>query len=279
MSQAEKSNSTSRLSRRTALAALAGTAAAGVSALPAGAAAPIEPDPIYAALKRHRLAWNDLNSQCSALADTAEAEAALDALHDAELEARNELSEPTTIAGAAALLYYVSDMEEKGAALGEFLDANQLAKALAKMSGTAGLSVAAVAGAVALPAAAAEVDPIFAVSADHRAAVEAWCRAISADGPDDRELSAAEDAADDRRAAAYWEVLTAQPTTLAGVAALLAHVGTPQFLDEPGPEHEDERETFLSTPNHDGGGDWKRAAQDLPVRLAETMRGLIRGRS
>src|ERR1700733_10212141 len=108
MSQAEKSNTTSRLSRRDALAGLSVAAAAGV-ALPALAGTSIEPDPIYASIERHRLALNALDSRCSALdeAETPEAKEELDALYEALAHAEF-FTEPTTIAGAATLLRYVA---------------------------------------------------------------------------------------------------------------------------------------------------------------------------
>jgi hypothetical protein len=53
---AEKPNTTSRLSRRDALAGLSVAAAAGVAALPAGGA---EVDPIFAMIELHRKAWLD----------------------------------------------------------------------------------------------------------------------------------------------------------------------------------------------------------------------------
>jgi hypothetical protein len=55
MSQAEKPNTTNRLSRRTALMGLAGTAAAGATALPAAA---LGVDPIFAVIDQHREAWS-----------------------------------------------------------------------------------------------------------------------------------------------------------------------------------------------------------------------------
>jgi hypothetical protein len=156
---------------------------------------------------------------------------------------------------------------------------------LSRRSALAGLAGAAAAGATALPAAALGVDPIFAVIAEHRAAVEAWIKAIDAEADEELEDGTPEaEAADaasadamDRREDAWWEVMTIQPTTLAGCVALLAHVGLPEFLKEPELEHEDGRETFLSGAIHGWGGpgSCKMAAQDFPVRLAETMRALI----
>jgi hypothetical protein len=110
-------------------------------------------------------------------------------------------------------------------------------------------------------------DPILALIAKHRAAILAWSREIDAgneDADDERDL----------RDDLHWEILNVQPTTLAGVAALLAHVGEPEFIKEPRPGCEDGRETVLSILIH-GEGEWKRASQDFPLRLAETVRKLI----
>jgi MoxR-like ATPase len=69
-----------------------------------------EPDPIFAAIAAHRQAWKNLDG-CSALdeADTTEADAELDRLWLAHDNARAALINPTTTAGAAALLRYVAE--------------------------------------------------------------------------------------------------------------------------------------------------------------------------
>jgi hypothetical protein len=131
-----------------------------------------------------------------------------------------------------------------------------------------------------------EVDPIFAVIAEHCAAIDAHCRAVCIVsemmdfGPDkDPRYDAAKDVSDmahDRMSDAMWGVLTEQPTTVAGVAALLAHVGRDEWLDNSEPGYDDQKETLLSTFIHeDFSHEFKRAAQDFPVRLAATMRSII----
>jgi hypothetical protein len=100
MSQAEKPNNTNHLSRRRALAGLSVAAAAGVAALPAGAAA--EVDPIFAAIERYKAAVRARGVVLAAEYDSDEDRDAC----DAEWEAFDGLFEttPTTIAGIAALL-------------------------------------------------------------------------------------------------------------------------------------------------------------------------------
>jgi hypothetical protein len=66
-------------------------------------------------------------------------------------------------------------------------------------------------------------------------------------------------------------VLTVQPTTLASAVALLAHIGQPEFL------WLESDETFLTTANENTDEELKRVGRDFPLRLAETLRGLIGG--
>ena len=94
---------------------LAGAASAAV-AIPT-AAAPM-PDPIFAAIEAHRAAWAALEKDCSRLSDesTPEAEAEFDRLNAAVEEAVGTLvdTQPTTMAGAVALLRHVAEHEDKG---------------------------------------------------------------------------------------------------------------------------------------------------------------------
>ena len=156
---------------------------------------------------------------------------------------------------------------------------------LSRRTALAGIAGAAAAGITPAIAATAEPDPIFAIIAEHCAAIDAHCRAIHISGSmvdggpnKDPRYDAAKDVSDkslDRMYDAMWDVLTEQPTTLGGVAALLAHVGRDEWLEnEPG--YEDQRETLLSTFIHeDCSHEFKQAAQDFPMRLAETVRSLI----
>lgn len=78
-----------------------------------------EPDPIFAAIAAHRQAWKNLDG-CSDLdaAETPEADAELERLWGAEENARKALVNPTTIAGAGALLRYTQDHQEDIDAVG-----------------------------------------------------------------------------------------------------------------------------------------------------------------
>jgi hypothetical protein len=156
------------------------------------------------------------------------------------------------------------------------LTAASAAAAAAALAGGAG----GISDAIAMPGT-ADVDPIFAVIAEHRTALEEYLRAVMVSGamishgPDkdpnydsaDNETRGASDWEQD----ALYDVLTTQPTSLAGVVALLAHVALPEFLRE---EPEFENETILSAWTN-STGKLKQASLDFPARLAETMRGLI----
>jgi hypothetical protein len=128
---------------------------------------------------------------------------------------------------------------------------------------------------------AAEVDPIFAAIAEHRARMRAWADAMEADdmAETDEAFEAATDAMDatsEAFEASIGPVLTVQPTTIAGVAALLEHVGQEEFLGMSRGGDRDHYETVLTTwLNTDSDDPKKRIAQDFPLRLGETLRGLI----
>jgi hypothetical protein len=123
-------------------------------------------------------------------------------------------------------------------------------------------------------------DPILAVIAKHRAAVEEWNRAVAIWAPMNPVEDPNYEAADadvveclTQVDLALWEVLTVQPTTLPGVIALLHHAGQSEMLREHGRRG---RETVISTCMNSTGS-LKRAAQDFPIRIAKTMGGLIKG--
>ncbi len=129
----------------------------------------------------------------------------------------------------------------------------------------AGLSVAAAAGVAALPAdAAAEVDPIFAVIAAYRAAVQAYCAACNA--PDDE---CDEDLVNETclaRIDAIAELMSCRPTTLPGVVALLEQLGEPDHGHDP-------EDTVLV--GSVGNEPLKALVNELPCVLAETLRNLL----
>ena len=83
--------------------------------------------------------------------------------------------------------------------------------------------------------------------------------------------NAATNDASDWEQYALYDVLTTQPTTLAGIVAVLAHAG----LRESVTEDDLETKTFLSMCANARDDELKQAAQDFPARLAETMRNII----
>jgi hypothetical protein len=118
-------------------------------------------------------------------------------------------------------------------------------------------------------------DPIFAVIEDRKAAVEAYNSAVDLTsdmlptGPEYWAARAVIDTASDRLTEVNLLILTTQPTSLLGVAALLQHVGLPEYLEEGD-------ETLLSTYIHENANDKrKQAALTFPTRCAETIRNLV----
>jgi hypothetical protein len=121
-------------------------------------------------------------------------------------------------------------------------------------------------------------DPIFAVIAEHRAAVIARAVALrntfgfGGGPPDEPEDSPAHvanqkayDDAEDREGEALRAVMTDQPTTLAGVAALLEHVAQHEFLKESDlPNSASSRETFLTSQNYCGNKKVRTGLPDPP---------------
>ena len=120
-------------------------------------------------------------------------------------------------------------------------------------------------------------DPIFAVIAEHVAATKAYVASCHAD------TATTDDALMERSEDAWLAVVTTQPTTVPGVAALLAHVGRSEFLgEEENRSGDPETETVLSS--WINGADPKRefsiAARTFESRLSEALRGIIeRGRA
>jgi hypothetical protein len=71
-------------------------------------------------------------------------------------------------------------------------------------------------------------------------------------------------------------VLTTQPTTIAGVAALLEHVGQPENLtEEPDPE---QRESILSGVR-EANLELRVAGREFPKMVAATLRAIAEGRA
>jgi hypothetical protein len=121
-------------------------------------------------------------------------------------------------------------------------------------------------------------DPVFAAIAAHLAASGAYHIASEAEGtttpgtPEYRAATAALDAAMDRDGDTLHALLTCRPTTLAGLAALLEHVGQPEWFIY---DRKCGRETILSGPHQCTPiGDEVLA---FPLHLAQTIRNLMTG--
>jgi hypothetical protein len=139
-------------------------------------------------------------------------------------------------------------------------------------------AAAVVPAAVAFPIA-TEVDPIFGHIAMHRAAQEAYARAMQLEGdavvgPELETASAVTRAAGRAASDLFWELLHVQPRSLAGAAALLDHLAQPEFPHEEGSEYWRCRDTLLTTWNNCEDRKLRRAAQDFPLRLAAALRDI-----
>jgi hypothetical protein len=104
-----------------------------------------------------------------------------------------------------------------------------------------------------------------------------WADAMDAEheaesDEEDKAATAAIDAASDAFESSIGVVLTAQPTTIAGVAALLEHVGQEEFFGMSSGGDDLDYETVLTTCHNMDGDPRKRMAQDFPLRLAATVR-------
>ncbi len=270
------------------------------------AAAPGD-DPIFAAIEQHREAMRawlpalKLHSRLegdwfarrkhpfeeppdSAIADAHEQEGVC---CDRERVASDAMVEttPTTLAGALAairyvLSYYEGESEMHPGRSHDLLSDEQMLTFIATIANTLEASTgAAGATAAALPvAAAATADPIFAVLAEHRAAMKAYlsAAAVSArlvdDTPEWTAAWAVTQAAIKREHATLLAVLTTQPTTIVGAVALLEHVGQDQFLGEA--EDGGGPETLLTVWTEGEECEFTKATREFPGRLAATMRSL-----
>jgi hypothetical protein len=123
------------------------------------------------------------------------------------------------------------------------------------------------------------VDPIFALIEQHREAILAFGPAI--DEGDTMMLaanwtSAERDvfvkAASRRELEALKVVLTTPPTTLAGVVALLEHLGQPEWFEDTDLGENPEWESLLSGARDSPGCD---EARQFPLMLAAAIRSLI----
>jgi hypothetical protein len=144
----------------------------------------------------------------------------------------------------------------------------------------AALAAGGIANTLAIAGAAMPQDPIFAVIHEHRAHMKARADAMDAEdmADSDAEYEAALEAMNTASAAfeaSIGKALTVQPMTIAGVAALLDHVGQEEFMGMSSGGSDEDYETILTTwLNRDDNDPRKRTAQDFPLRLAATVRAM-----
>jgi hypothetical protein len=106
------------------------------------------------------------------------------------------------------------------------------------------------------------IDPIFAVIAEHDAAHEAVTAAF------DAHLDDIIEAAEERSMEAELPLFTTAPTTIAGIAALLAYLGRDA--------HSNPDETILVDATEWGpGGQLPGAVRALPQLLADALRNIV----
>jgi hypothetical protein len=250
-------------------------------------------------MERQHWCWTvdapEVPANCTDAPEWIEAQVALSRAADALEDARFEVltSVPTTLAGVAAVLDHAAlpafpDESDLGRhsdtilenafgnvyeGIGDIGDnfLTGMAEAVRR------LTTPAVAGAAAAPVvpsrSIAKADPIFAVIAGHRAAVEAALKAgaeagaLSLSDPLEASMSALSKAAWDRASEAVYLVFTERPTTLTGAVALLRHVGSPEFLDYDEPSGQTVLESELGATDDKMSG----AAGTFLARLAATM--------
>jgi hypothetical protein len=126
-------------------------------------------------------------------------------------------------------------------------------------------------------------DPVFAAIDHHVKTMEAWFDAMRRQGDTSAERKALDELSADlcgRETDASFAVVMAQPTTLAGVCALLHHVAQHQYLNmtvfETDEElYQDEYETVLSFWNLATDKEQARLAKEFPLRVAAALRNII----
>jgi hypothetical protein len=141
---------------------------------------------------------------------------------------------------------------------------------MSRRSMLARTTAGAAASALPIAAIATPVDPIFDVIAEHRNAYDAVLAASGVPDLPDSEF----DRIDAKAIDAELPLFTTEPTTIAGVAALLEYVGS---VVHPclGTDHE-EGTTILSYASRwDGSPEMLEATRTIPRRMGETLRRLI----
>jgi hypothetical protein len=131
--------------------------------------------------------------------------------------------------------------------------------ALTSIAAFAGVGAAMTPAALAAPA--ATPDPIFAAIEAHKAVQHEYGNALARDPDFD---TPAVKAAADAACAAHAAVLATPPTTLTGVAAVLAFAGTEMFDDDIG-------DSVLAYAYESGRGRLKDAARNFLPMIGETV--------
>jgi hypothetical protein len=151
----------------------------------------------------------------------------------------------------------------------------------APAAAAAALAGGTVANAVAIGMAkAGDVDPALVAIANHVAALRQWFDAFDREEEsevDTAEFEAATEAINiggEREIETALAVLTTMPTTLAGVAALLEHVGQHEYLEMDSGGDNEIFETLLSSWGNQRDGR-KTIAQDFSLHLAAALRNII----
>jgi hypothetical protein len=166
-----------------------------------------------------------------------------------------------------------------------------MTQTISRRSAIAALPIAATGASLSTLPAIAETpadDPIFALIAEHRAALKAFCDACSISGelkdntPEWQVAHTVTEAASDRADELLTAVFTRQPTTLAGLAALLDYAWQPPtppsqppiIQDEDEDEDEEMDETMLSDARGATNRELAKAAREFLRRLAVTAGSL-----
>jgi hypothetical protein len=143
---------------------------------------------------------------------------------------------------------------------------------LSRRSALVGLSLAAAPATVASACALSEADPVFAVIAEHRAAQEALDAAGKV--PETEYDESIYDRADRRAIDAEHPLFTTEPTTIAGVAALLEYVGS-DLHPCLGTDSEDGTTILSYAHGWENRPDVVEAARTFPRRMGTILRNLI----
>jgi hypothetical protein len=130
-----------------------------------------------------------------------------------------------------------------------------------------------------------EVEPIFSIIAEHQAALESYLAASAAeselfdDTPEWIVAHAAAESAWDREVVARKAVFTTDPTTVAGILALLEHVSQHEFLKDKDEQYlrkyPNERGLTILSALGEYDNEWRWIGKKFPLRIATALRNII----